>query len=278
MRTKLTDIRDVPVDEFYAMASHCLYADKKQRLVSLYYARKRGDMSQRAAMHDAWVHCARFPPKNDIAISTYVFNCAKWARKKPFVNVGVKDTPTKFEQLEDNRTFDEPLEEIGWNQELKNKLNEMIDTLPARSALIVKLRTGLYSGIEWNLRSIGSSLMISHERVRQIEDRAMLALQKRTRKEMLKKFAEDAFGEIHDTEYEESDRVSVAKIEELKKTHRTVRSESKRKQKEVKRNAKKDQSARNEDHVPPTAMADETKRKGDVRAMWPDDPKDYEMP
>jgi RNA polymerase sigma factor (sigma-70 family) len=278
MRTTLTDIRDVPVDEFYAMASHCLYVDKKQRLVSLYYARKRGDMSQRAAMHDAWVHCARFPPKNDIAISTYVFNCAKWARKKLFVNVGVKDTPTKFEQLEDNRTFDEPFEEIGWNQDLKNKLNKMIDTLPARDALIVRLRTGLYSGAEWGLRSIGFSLGITHERVRQIEERAMLVLQKIDGKSMLKQFAEDAFGEIHDAELDESNRVAVAKIEKLKKKVREVSRISNKRRRENKRNAKKDQVSRNEDRVPPAAMADETKRKRDVRAMWPADPKDYEMP
>ena len=65
-------------------------------------------------------------------------------------------------------------------------LDDILDTLNEREALIIKLRYGLYDSIEYTLAEIGRKLGISRERVRQIESGAMDKLREHSRRQRLK--------------------------------------------------------------------------------------------
>lgn len=67
------------------------------------------------------------------------------------------------------------------------RLFEMVDTLPAREAEIIRMRYGLYSAGRkiYTLEEIGNRFNITRERVRQLEKRALERLRTSTRSDML---------------------------------------------------------------------------------------------
>ena len=71
------------------------------------------------------------------------------------------------------------------NTNLKNSLSDIVDELPEREALIIKLRFGMEGETTRTLEEIGEMLKISRERVRQIESRALAKLRKKALKRKL---------------------------------------------------------------------------------------------
>lgn len=71
------------------------------------------------------------------------------------------------------------------NTNLKNSLDDIVDELPDREALIVKLRFGMEGEAPKTLEEIGDMLKISRERVRQVEARALSKLRKKALKRKL---------------------------------------------------------------------------------------------
>ena len=65
-------------------------------------------------------------------------------------------------------------------------IDQVLNTLPPREALVVKLRYGLSDGTEYSLAQIGPKLGVSRERVRQIEVQALRKLRHPTRVKYLK--------------------------------------------------------------------------------------------
>jgi RNA polymerase sigma factor (sigma-70 family) len=60
--------------------------------------------------------------------------------------------------------------------QLQHRLGEGLASLPAREALILRLRYGLETDHAYSLREIGDVLGISRERVRQLEKQALTRL------------------------------------------------------------------------------------------------------
>lgn len=66
----------------------------------------------------------------------------------------------------------------AFHNELRERINELLKSIPEREAEIIKMRHGINSeGREYTLEEIGDKLGITRERVRQLEARAMKRLQ-----------------------------------------------------------------------------------------------------
>lgn len=66
----------------------------------------------------------------------------------------------------------------AFHNELRERINELLKSIPEREAEIIKMRHGINSeGREYTLEEIGYKLGITRERVRQLEARAMKRLQ-----------------------------------------------------------------------------------------------------
>jgi RNA polymerase primary sigma factor len=67
-------------------------------------------------------------------------------------------------------------EELTQQELLEERVRELLETLPPREALVIRLRYGLPTGEVHTLKQIGEKLGITRERVRQIENQALRRL------------------------------------------------------------------------------------------------------
>jgi len=71
---------------------------------------------------------------------------------------------------------------------LKDKLEEILSTLPPREARVLRLRYGLDDGTTYTLEEVGRKFGLTRERIRQIEGRALRALRHPKRARHLKDY------------------------------------------------------------------------------------------
>ena len=71
---------------------------------------------------------------------------------------------------------------------LKEQLNEVMDTLTPREAKVLKLRFGLEDGRPRTLEEVGREFMVTRERIRQIEAKALRKLRHPSRSKKLKDY------------------------------------------------------------------------------------------
>ena len=69
-----------------------------------------------------------------------------------------------------------PAEDIGYVSELRRVIGSLLQLLPPREALILRLRNGIGGTEAMNLEQIADVIGVSRERVRQLEARAMMTL------------------------------------------------------------------------------------------------------
>jgi len=102
--------------------------------------------------------------------------------------VGEHDDTYFGEFLEDHRE-DDPLYEM--NQELlKTRIADVLQALDYREREIIRLRYGLADGYAYTLEEVGKIFSVTRERVRQIETKAVRALQHPVRARQLSSFLE----------------------------------------------------------------------------------------
>jgi len=90
--------------------------------------------------------------------------------------------------IEDRRT-ESPINSAT-NEMLKEKLEEVLETLTYREREIIKLRYGLGDGYTYTLEEVGKIFKVTRERVRQIEAKAVRKLQHPIRSRLLEGFLE----------------------------------------------------------------------------------------
>ena len=124
------------------------------------------------------------------------------------IPLGYDDYDRKFgDFLEDKKDyeFDIVLDEVMHNQ-LKNKLEDVLETLSFREREIIKLRFGFVNGYEHTLDYVGKKFGVTRERIRQIEGKAIRRLQHPIRAKHLKGFLSG----------QESECIEVADSDDLK--------------------------------------------------------------
>ncbi len=72
----------------------------------------------------------------------------------------------------------------AYDKQLKDTIEELLDTLTPREARILKLRFGLHNGRNYTLEEVGKMFCLTRERIRQIESRSLRKLRhpRRSRK------------------------------------------------------------------------------------------------
>ncbi len=71
---------------------------------------------------------------------------------------------------------------------LREKIQEVLDTLPPREARILRLRFGLENGKAYTLEEVGQKFSLTRERIRQIESKALRRLRHPRRARQLKDY------------------------------------------------------------------------------------------
>jgi RNA polymerase primary sigma factor len=88
--------------------------------------------------------------------------------------------------IEDESTPEPP--EIAHLRMLRDKLEEVLATLTAREARILRLRFGLHDGRSYTLEEVGQKFGLTRERIRQIEHKALRRLRHPRRSRRLRGF------------------------------------------------------------------------------------------
>src|SRR5208282_2625797 len=104
--------------------------------------------------------------------------------------VGEHDDTYFGEFLEDYRE-DDPLMEMNQDM-LKSKIADVLQSLDYREREILRLRYGLVDGYAYTLEEVGKIFSVTRERVRQIETKAVRALQHPVRARQLCGFLEES--------------------------------------------------------------------------------------
>jgi RNA polymerase primary sigma factor len=73
---------------------------------------------------------------------------------------------------------------------LKEQLNDVLDTLTPREAMVLRLRFGLDDGRQRTLEEVGKEFEVTRERIRQIEAKALRKLRHPSRSKKLRDFLE----------------------------------------------------------------------------------------
>jgi RNA polymerase primary sigma factor len=103
--------------------------------------------------------------------------------------VGEHDDTYFGEFLEDYRE-DDPLMEMNQDM-LKSKIADVLQSLDYREREILRLRYGLVDGYAYTLEEVGKIFSVTRERVRQIETKAVRALQHPVRARQLSGFLDE---------------------------------------------------------------------------------------
>ena len=103
--------------------------------------------------------------------------------------IGEDDEATVGDLIADEDTTS-PLEDV-YQEQIRKKICDILDTLDEREAQIVRLRYGFDDNKPKTLEDVGNRLNLSKERVRQIENIALRKLRNPRRATMLKECLED---------------------------------------------------------------------------------------
>lgn len=98
-----------------------------------------------------------------------------------------KDDDSELGSFIENDREPTPAESAS-NKMLKEKIDEMLDSLSPREARILRLRFGLQNGQSYTLEEVGQKYGLTRERIRQIEGRALRRLRHPRRSRQLRDY------------------------------------------------------------------------------------------
>ena len=78
--------------------------------------------------------------------------------------------------------------ESAYGKLLREKIEDVLDTLPPREARILRLRFGFENGHTYTLEEVGAKFGLTRERIRQIESKALRRLRHPRRSRQLREY------------------------------------------------------------------------------------------
>jgi RNA polymerase primary sigma factor len=81
--------------------------------------------------------------------------------------------------------------EAAMHSSMRNVIKDVLDSLPAREAKVLRMRYGIDTGTDLTLEEVGRQFDVTRERIRQIESKAMNKLRHASRSDRLKTFLEN---------------------------------------------------------------------------------------
>ena len=103
--------------------------------------------------------------------------------------VGDGDDSTSFGDFIEDKSAESPLDMTSFSL-LKNKLNDVLDSLTERERQVLELRFGIGDGYSRTLEEVGKQFRVTRERIRQIEAKALRKMRHPTRIRQLQGFLE----------------------------------------------------------------------------------------
>ncbi|MFQ5685463.1 MAG: sigma-70 family RNA polymerase sigma factor [Candidatus Scalindua sp.] len=105
------------------------------------------------------------------------------------MTVGKSDDCTFGDIIKDEKS-ESPASKVAHNM-LKENIKSVLDTLTYKEREVIKLRYGIGDGYTYTLQEIGKEFLVTRERVRQIERKAIRKLQHPVRSRKLEEFVDD---------------------------------------------------------------------------------------
>lgn len=99
------------------------------------------------------------------------------------------------------------------NNDLKERVREVLKTLTPREEKVLKMRFGIDVASEHTLEEVGKDFSVTRERIRQIEVKALRKLRHPSRSKKLRTFFEKEFGPDFDDQHLESDEADDESLE-----------------------------------------------------------------
>jgi RNA polymerase sigma factor, sigma-70 family len=97
------------------------------------------------------------------------------------------DEDSELGQFVEDQTTPTPIEST-YSKLLRDKIEEVLDTLPPREARILRLRFGLENGHNYTLEEVGEKFGLTRERIRQIESKALRRMRHPRRSRQLRDY------------------------------------------------------------------------------------------
>ncbi|MCY4515448.1 MAG: sigma-70 family RNA polymerase sigma factor, partial [Candidatus Tectomicrobia bacterium] len=141
------------------------------------------------------VALGRKPMPEEIAQDTglqveKVKSSLKVAKRTISLENHVGEGDTELGSLIEDKNSPSPLEAVI-NNDLQDKIHQMLNTLSPKEERILRMRFGLGDETPHTLEEVGQTFGVSRERIRQIEAQALRKLKHPTRSEQLRNFVEN---------------------------------------------------------------------------------------
>ena len=145
------------------------------------------------AMHELEQNLGRPPSIEELAQELGLdIRKVQWSMKVALLPLSL-ESPVGDEEETELGTFIEdevspsPMQ-VAYNSMLREKIEEVLATLPPREARVLRLRFGLETGTPYTLEEVGEKFGLTRERIRQIEGKALQRLRHPRRARLLKDY------------------------------------------------------------------------------------------
>jgi RNA polymerase primary sigma factor len=144
--------------------------------------------------HEMEQKLGRIPTTDELATSLGVMpNKVDWMLRVSWLPLSLESPINEDEDDSELGMFVEdqltptPIQS-AYSKLLREKVEEVLDTLPPREARILRLRFGLENGKTYTLEEVGAKFGLTRERIRQIESKALRRLRHPRRARQLKDY------------------------------------------------------------------------------------------
>lgn len=158
------------------------YVASRQQLCGLSH-----DEAAQAGRRGLWRAILGYQPERGIRFSTYAYKAIMhyvWAAVQSYTRACRREVPLGELRLYCYREGADPGELQGW-ADVCQSLAELVDRLPARLRLVIVARYGL-AGEAQTLKQVGERLGVCGERVRQLQEEALVWLRQPARSQELR--------------------------------------------------------------------------------------------
>jgi len=144
--------------------------------------------------HELEQTLGRVPTNEELAEKLAIpINKVEWMMKVSWLPLSLEspinddEEDSELGQFVEDQTTPTPIQS-AYNKLLREKIEEVLDTLPPREARILRLRFGLENGHNYTLEEVGEKFGLTRERIRQIESKALRRLRHPRRSRQLRDY------------------------------------------------------------------------------------------
>jgi len=144
--------------------------------------------------HELEQDLGRAPTTEELAIKLEVpVSKVEWMMRVSWLPLSLEspinddEEDSELGQFVEDQLTPTPIEST-YSKLLREKIEEVLDTLPPREARILRLRFGLENGHNYTLEEVGDKFGLTRERIRQIESKALRRLRHPRRSRQLRDY------------------------------------------------------------------------------------------